>query len=213
MINTKEIRSRQLRYKRPALADLGYEAMQNTLSEIQDECADVAWTIQDDDAILNALDDNEEAVWDFRFAFSELVADCERLSELFYEFDSEDFDDCSVALIGNCFNLVGYDGYEEDYFSLCSWDSELAYSEAGRRVLRRTKQEMLQEIGHTLGVILAFQNVQYKYLYLKSTFDLLKDNDTSILEVIKDIEKAYEAQDWKHLDSMTLNLPDRIWIE
>lgn len=206
-------RARELRYKRPALAELGYEAIMNRLQEISGECSDVSFAIYDDDTLLNALNDDEEAVWDFRFAFAELCADCEKLTDMFYEFDSEDFDDCSVALIGNRFNLIGYDDYEEDYFNLCSYEEGLAYSEAGRRVLRRTKQEMLIEIGHTLGCILAFQNVEYKYLYLKATFDILKDQGSGMLETIKEIEKAYDNEDWKHFNSMLVYIPDRIWVE
>lgn len=206
-------RSRNLRYKRPALAELGYETIMSRLQEISDECVDVSMTIYDDDTLLDALDGDEEAVWDFRFAFAELCADCEKLTDMFYEFDAEDFDDCSVALIGNRFNMVGYDDYEEDYFSLCQFDERLAYEEAGRRVLRRTKQEMLTEIGHTLGCILAFQNVEYKYLYLKATFDILKDQGSGMLETIKEIEKAYDNEDWKHFDSMLVYIPDRIWVE
>lgn len=205
-------RSRNLRYKRPALAELGYETIMSRLQEISDECADVSMTIYDDDTLLDALDGDEEAVWDFRFAFAELNANAETLIDEFYNFDSEDFDYCSVALIGNRFNMVGYDDYEEDYFSLCQYDERLAYEEAGRRVMRRTKQEMLIEIGHTLGCILAFQNVEYKYMYLKATIDVLRDENHSILDAIKDIEKAYEAEDWKHLDRLLLNIPDRIWV-
>ena len=206
-------RARELRYKRPALATLGYAAITNRLQDISAECSDVSFAIYDDDTLLSALDDDEEAVWDFRFAFAELCADCEKLTDMFYEFDSEDFDDCSVALIGNRFNLIGYDDYEEDYFNLCGYEEGLAYSEAGRRVLRRTKQEMLTEIGHTLGCILAFQNVEYKYLYLKATFDILKDQGSGMLETIKEIEKAYDNEDWRHFDSMLVYIPDRIWVE
>ena len=215
MTNTvsKAERARNLRYKRPALAELGYETIMNKLQEINDECSDVSFAIYDDDTLLNALNDDEEAVWDFRFAFAELCADCEKLTDMFYEFDSEDFDDCSVALIGNRFEAVGYDDWEEDYFSLCSYEQNLAHEDAGRRVMRRTKQEMLIEIGHTLGCILAFQNVEYKYLYLKATFDILKDQGSGMLETIKEIEKAYDNEDWKHFDSMLVYIPDRIWVE
>lgn len=215
MTNTvsKAERARNLRYKRPALAELGYETIMNKLEEINNECTDVLMYIYDDETLLTALDDNEEEVWDFRFAFAGLCADCEKLVEEFYNFDAEDFDDCSVALIGNRFEAVGYDDWEEDYFNLCSYEQNLAHEDAGRRVMRRTKQEMLIEIGHTLGCILAFQNVEYKYLYLKATLDVLKDQNSGLLEAIKEIEKAYENEDWKRIDYMLLNLPERIWIE
>jgi hypothetical protein len=48
---------------------------------------------------------------------------------------------------------------------------------------------------------------------LKATLDVLKDQNSGLLEAIKEIEKAYENEDWKRIDYMLLNLPERIWIE
>ena len=52
--------------------------------------------------------------------------------------------------------------YEEDYFSLTSYESGLAASEAGKRIMRMAKAEMITTIGQCMGVVISFLNVQQK---------------------------------------------------
>lgn len=221
---TKAERSRNLRYKKPALAELGYEQIRDRLYGISDECAEVRWVMDGDiDTLTNALDGDEEEAYEFRMMFAELSAECEQLWSAIDEYEEQHFNDCSVALIGNRFDAVGYDGYQEDYYSLTSYESELAATESGKRIMRMTKPEMLQEIGRTLGIILSFQNVQYKYEYLKATMDILNGENASFLQAIKDIEAAYEKanedgfHEWEQsvrkFDRLIGDLPDKTWIE
>ena len=59
---------------------------------------------------------------------------------------------------------------------------------------------------------------------LKATFDILRDENTSLLQTIKEIDAAYEAiaaeKRWnrsseavRRFDALLYNLPDRVWIE
>lgn len=221
---TKAEHSRQLRYKKAALAELGYEQIRDRLYEISSECENIRWIMDGDiDTLTNALDGDEEEAYEFRMMFAELSAECDQLWNAISEFEEQHFDDCSVALIGNRFEAVGYDDFQEDYYSLTSYESELAVSESGKRIMRMTKPEMLQEIGRTLGIILSFQNVQYKYEYLKATMDILNGENTSYLQMIKDIESAYEKanedgfHEWEQsvrkFDRLIGDLPDKTWIE
>lgn len=53
---SKANRTRDMRYKRPALASLGYDTVRDELWKIRDACTDIHWfTDQDDDTLLNAL--------------------------------------------------------------------------------------------------------------------------------------------------------------
>lgn len=221
----KADRARRLRYKRPALDSLGYDAICSELYEISDACSEIQWFMDNDgETLLNALDGDEDEEYEFRMAFSDLSAKSEQLWEIVMgEVVRDSFDDCIVGLIGNRYNLIGYDGYEEDYYSLTSFEQELAYTDSGKRVMRMTKQEMLSTIGQCLGITVAFLDLRHSYDYLKATFDILRDENTSILKVIKGIEIAYESADkmewdnWsrevKEFDSLVANLPDRFWIE
>lgn len=225
MQNTKAERAKNLRYKRPALASLGYDAIETELSEIQEACSDVHWFMDNDsDTLLNALDGDEDEVWEFKLAFSDLEYKAERLSEDITGWDvREDFDICTVALIGNRYRAVGYDAVEEDYFSLTSFEEGLAYTEAGKKLMRHTKQEMISKIGQSFGITLAFFDLRQSYDYLKVTFDILRDENTSLLQTLKSIQSAYdqaakvEFQPWceesKTLNALLNYLPERIWLE
>lgn len=226
---SKADRCRNLRYKKPALMDLGYFAITSKLDEIQEVCSEIHWAFDDDETLINAFDGNEEDAYEFKMAFTEIEGEAyqlrERLEEqLGYEDDPERaFDDCSVALIGNRYNAVGFDDYEEDYYSLTSYETHLATTEAGKRLMRKTKAEMLSVIGQVLGIILAFQNVQMKYEYLKATIDIFRDSNISILQVIKTIEQKYAdmfCDDYgkskraeKEFEALVKELPDKYWVE
>lgn len=121
----KANRTRPLRYKRPALASMGYDSIVTELDEIYSACQDIQYYVDDDDGtLLNALDGDDEAEWEFKMAFSDLSAKAERLYEHVYEevrYQGHDgfervFNDCTVALIGDRYRIIGWDYEEEDYF-------------------------------------------------------------------------------------------------
>lgn len=112
---------------------------------------------------------------------------------------------------------------EEDYSSLTAYEQDLACTEAGKRLMRMTKANMLSAIGQSMGILVSFLDLRQSYDYLKATFDILRDTNTSLLDTIKEISTAYEAADachfyhWyeetKHFDRLLSNLPQRAWIE
>ena len=217
---TKAERARMLAYKRPMLDSLGFETIRQGLCDISEACSDVHWFIENDnDTLLNALDGDEEAEWEFKMAFAELETNAEILSEAIAERSAWDnngfettFNDCTVSLIGNRYKTLGFDSVEEDYFSLTDYEQKLAYTEAGKRLMRLTKAEMLSTIGQCMGIALAFYDLQNRYDYLKATMDILRDENTSLLKIIKQIEEAYETGS-RTFDRLLGQLPDRIWIE
>lgn len=71
----KNLRTRNLRYKKPALASFGYDAIATEMWEIIGAIEDVQWFLDDgDETLLNALDGDNEAEWEFRMAFADLAA-------------------------------------------------------------------------------------------------------------------------------------------
>lgn len=137
--------------------------------------------------------------------------------------DKQAFDDYTVALIGNRYKLIGYDWEEEDYYSLFGYEKDLAFTEAGKRVTRHTKADMLSNIGMCMGIMIAFLDLRQSYDYLKATFDILRDENTSLLQTLKEIQDLYAKAaaenfySWREatrqFDRMLANLPDRVWIE
>lgn len=223
---TKAEQSRNLRWRKPALAELNLNFMQDKLYEIEEACSNVHWAF-DDDELINALDGSEDEAWEFKMTFTALESEAAQLRECldeilsFEENAEQSFNDMSVALIGNRFRTVGFDDYEADYFSLTSYEQNLAQTEAGKRMMRKTKAEMLTDIGHCIGLILAFQNVQMQYEYIKATIDIFKNENNSILKIVKEIEAEYEkaesenfySKDTQKFERLVKDLPDRFWIE
>ena len=100
---------------------MGFEVLRVELDDICDACDTIHWwTDQDDETLLNALDGDDEDVWEFKMAFAHLKARADELFETIYELCryEDDFgqvyDDCTVALIGNRYQTIGYDWFEED---------------------------------------------------------------------------------------------------
>lgn len=231
MSSIKARRTHNLRYKRPALASLGYDAILDELDNIEEACADIHWFIdQDDETLLNALDGDEEQTFEFKMAFADLEGKVYQLREAirdnwgWSDHYYQVYDDCTVALIGNRYRTIGWDGEEEDYCALTRYEQELAQTEAGKRFMRMTKAEMISTIGQCLGSLIAFLDVRQSYDYLKATFDILRDENTSLLKQIKEIEAAYEAvagkyswevspEDRRRFELLLEALPDRAWIE
>lgn len=233
-MSSKAANTRNLRWKRPALVSIGWDAMRTELDEIREACYDIHWfTDQDDETLINALDGDEDEAWEFRMAFSGLEASADQLYEAisenfgrwYCEDAEQEFNDCTVALIGNRYRMVGYDSDEEDYYSLTSYDAELAQSEAGKRLMRLTKKDMISTIGQCVGILVAFLDLRQQYDYLKATFDILRDENTYMLKQVKEIEQAYldavttdpysreGAAARKRFDQLLDTLPARAWIE
>lgn len=224
---TKSEICRNRRYKKAALADMGYQDINDTLDIIIEECNDIHYDFDDDEMLINALDGDEDEAWEFKMLFTALENESYQLKQQFYDYAEYDedaeqkFNDCSVALIGNRFRSVGFDDFEEDYFSLTSYESELAFTESGKRIMRNTKAEMLSQIGQTLGIILSYYNIKMKYDNLKGTIDILKEKNTSILKQIRDIESAYalahedefRGKSNDNFDNLIKELPDLFWVQ
>lgn len=193
MTEAKAARCHALRYKRPALATMGFDTIESELEEISAACDEVAYFLGSEEDLIEAFDGDAEEAWEFRIGFADLSANCYRLQEALWKWGSrEDFDDCTVALVGNRYDLVGFDYFEEDYYSLCRYESDLAESEAGKRLMRKTKAEIISSIGQPFGTLMAFLDLRDRYYRLKATLDILRDENHTILQAVKAIEVAYE---------------------
>lgn len=218
----KREKARNMRYKKAAMAAIGLDTINDELYEIGNECADIRYFIDDEETLMDALDGDDEEAYEFKMMFSDLSFKCEQLDGAMRDnYVTEHFDDFFVGILGNRYSAVGYDGYEEDYFSLTCWQTGLAQTESGKRLTRLTKDELLSVAGQCMGIVLSFLDIRYKYDCLKATFDILRNENTSVLKLITDINEAYEkanADDFygdstKRLDMLISSLPDRNWLE
>ncbi|MCL2752052.1 MAG: hypothetical protein FWE62_04775 [Firmicutes bacterium] len=219
--NGRAYKAKQMRYKKSALAMLQLEDITDELYTIQTECDEIQYFMSDDETLTAALDDNDEEAYEFRMLFMDLSAKANRLDEILREeYVTEHFDDFLVGALGDRFNLIGFDGYEEDYYGLTAFEQGLAQTESGKRITRLTKDQMLTVCGQCLGIVISFIDIRHKYDYLKSSFDILKNQNNSILQTIKAIEELYEKavekdpkdENVRLFDSYLASLPDDVWV-
>ncbi len=223
----KRNKARAMRYKRAILSELNLETIQDELYTISGECDDVRWYFDDEETLLNAFDGNEEQEFEFKIMFSDLSYECEKLYNMLREiYVTEHFNDFFVGIMSkgtSNFTVLGFDTIEEDYYKLADYDENLAVTESRKRLMRLKKETLLSVCGQCFGIAMSYFNIRYKYDYLKSAFDILRDDNNSILEVIKSIEAVYEkasiggwdvySQSYKDFDALTNSLPEKIWIE
>lgn len=126
---TKRNKARQLRYKKPIVRDLNLDQIEQDLWDIQEECECIRWYTDSEDgedSLINALDGDEDEAYEFKMAFADLCAECDRMrDDLGEEWIPECFDIFFVAAGAGetAGGLLGWDAFEQDYFGIDSLDS------------------------------------------------------------------------------------------
>lgn len=222
-------RAKALRYKRPALATLGWYTITQEIQDIIDACEDIRWIEDSSDVVQEVLSGDEDEGAGYRMDFAQLAGDAERLQSAMWDAfgeESEDgntsFDDCTVALLGNRFECIGYDSIEQDYYHLTRYEDDLAQKESAKRVMRMTKAEMISTIGQDVGLLIAFYDLRQRYDYAKAALATATEHNLDTLRTVKAIEEAYEAwcdggcriygNESEQLERASDALPDVFWI-
>lgn len=226
---TKRIKARNLRYKKPIVKNLNLEYITQDLLDMQDECEGVRWYTESDDgedSLINALDGDEDEAYEFKMAFADLCAECDRMSEdLQDDWVPECFDlfFVSAGAGETQGGLLGYDEWEQDYFGIGCLDS-YAEDEAKKKLKQLTKDELIAATRQCLKIYQAYIGLRNRYDSLKAAIDILKDQNTGHLQVVKEIEKLYEeaaeqqgqyaeySKEWKEFERYTNALPPEAWI-
>ena len=230
------------RCRNPALSSMAYGMIASELEGISEACCDIHSFCDDERTLLDALDGDDEAEYEFRIAFAALDEKVDALLEAFQraewaepydkQYDPEaDFDSCLVALVEDFYHergdpVWGWDAGENDYFDLDPYDGEYAVQKAVKRLCRKTKPQMVRSVQHTLRIFLAMIDIREEFDYIKNAFDIVKDENMALLRTVRDIEDAYETADEasfgfrygscpevRTFDRLVSTLPDRCWVE
>ncbi len=226
---TKRIKARNIRYKKPIVKNLNLEFITQDLWNIQEKCEDVRWYTDSDDgsdSLINALAGDEDEAYEFKMAFADLCAECERM---FHDLQEEWVPDCFdiffvSAGAGETYGeLLGFDEWEQDYFGLdCS--EAFAEDEAKRKLKQMTKDELITAARQCFKVYAAYIGLRNRYDSLAAAIDILRDKNTGILQIVKQIEELYEAaskkqgsyaeysREWREFEKYTYALPQEAWI-
>jgi hypothetical protein len=226
---TKRLKAKQMRYKKPIVKNINLETITEDLWNIQEECENVSWYTDSEDgndSLINALAGDEDEAYEFKMAFSDLCAECDRMREdINEEWIPECFDIFFVAAgageSGGGF--LGWDSYEQDYFGLSCSDA-FAEDEAKKKLKQLTKDDLIAAARQCFKVYHAYLGLRNRYDSLKAAIDILRDQNTGYLQAVKEIEKLYEeasnewnrysdwskaAREWKRY---TDALPSEAWI-
>lgn len=223
---TKRRKAKELRYRKPIVKNLNLETIKDELYDIYEECESVKWYWEDeDDTLINALDGDEDGAFEFKMMFADLCGECEQMQEdLQNEYIPEYFNSFFVAIGAGDFygGILGYDSYEQDYFGLQCSDS-YAEQEAARRLKQLTKDQLIHGAHACLRVLHAYLGVRHRYDCLKASLDILRDQNTGYLQLVKQIEEVYEQanddkfyeyhQPTRDLIRFANNLPQEAWIQ
>lgn len=222
---TKRYKAKQMRYKKSIAKDLNLDKIKEDLWDIQEACEEIRWYTDSEDgedSLVNALAGDEDETYEFKMAFADLCAECERMQEdLQEEWVPECFDIFFVA--AGAGDLFGWDSYEQDYFCIdCA--EPWAEDEAKKKLKQMTKDELIASVRQCFKVYQAYISLKNRYDSLKAAIDILRDQNTGYLQVIKEIEKLYElaskdewtmneyskeSREWKRY---TDALPQEAWI-
>lgn len=226
----KKGKARNLRFKKPIVKDLNLDKITEGLWEIQGVCEEIRWYTDSDDgedSLINALDGEEDEAYEFKMAFADLCAECERMQgDLQEEWVPECFDIFFVASgAGESFGgMLGWDSYEGDYFGIDGMDA-FAEDEARKKLKRLSKDDLITAARQCFKVYQAYIGLRNRYDSLKAAIDILRDQNTGFLQIIKEIEKLYEqaaehqglyaeySKEWKEFERYTDALPPETWIQ
>lgn len=226
---TKILKAKNLRYKKPIARYLNLDAIKQDLWDMQEECEEVRWFTDSEDGeetLINALSGDEDEAYEFKMAFADLCAECERMLEDLREtWVPECFDIFFVAAgAGNEYGgLYGWDSYEQDYLGI-DFDSSFAEDEAKKKLKQMTKDDLIAASRQCFKVFQAYIGLRNRYDSLKAAIDILRDQNTGYLQIVKQIEKLYEAaseqqgwwaentKEWREFERYTDALPQEAWI-
>ncbi|MDE5892126.1 MAG: hypothetical protein K2H45_04275 [Acetatifactor sp.] len=225
---TRRRKARELRYRKAIVKDVNLDKIWEDLWEIQEACNDVRWYFEvdgDEETLLNALNGNEDEAYEFRMMFSDLSAECEKMREdLQEEYIPECFDTFFTA-VNTEGTLLGWDPYEGDYMGLgSSFEDEKAVEEAKKKMQRKTKDQILEIARYCFKIFQAYIGIRHRYDCLKAAMDILKDENTGYIQMVKQIEEVYEkaAKDGFYggfgphaaeFDRLISCMPQEAWIQ
>lgn len=223
---TKKNKAKNLRYKKPIARYINLDAIKQDLWDIQEECEEVRWFTDSEDGeetLINALSGDEDEAYEFKMAFADLCAECERmLEDLEEEWVPDCFDIFFVA--AGAGDLLGWDSYEQDYFGIAASES-FAEDEAKKKLKQMTKDDLITASRQCFKVFQSYIGLRNRYDSIKAAIDILKDKNTGYLQVVKEIERLYEdaekqqdryaeySKEWKEFERYTDALPKEAWIQ
>lgn len=223
---TRRRKARELRSRKPIVKNINLETIQQELWDIIEACDDVRYYFdEDDDTLINALDGNEDEAHEFKMMFADLSAECERMQEdMQWDYIPICFDNffVSIGAGDQGGGYLGWDSYEQDYFGLSCADSYVE-EKCKEKLMRMKKEQLIESARMCFRVYIAYLGIRHRYDCLKAAMDILRDENTGYLQMVKKIEETYEKANADHFyswykstqdfEKLISCMPDMAWIQ
>lgn len=155
---------------------------------------------------------------EYKEQFDDLAALAYNLDEAMTEYDVEEhWNDMTVALLGQLYNVLGFDNQELDYFNLLNtFEEEWAQNEAVKRILQMTKKDMLMLFRKVLCTVILFYDIKAAHDCLTSIVEEL-DERAAIMkrkdDVVNQLYEDLTGKSAEQFDEIVKNMPQRMWVE
>ena len=226
MKKREELPRQALRYRKSIVETLNWEFIYYDLNELSEQAGmiEYAW---DDENILDAIDGDEELLWELKLAYTGLSDECDRLKENFddyWDYKADDFNSLFVAVNTKLPDKFLVDVYDDgDYFKAEDYESKEAERVNQERLKRLTKDKLLDLIGDSLSLLFRYLDIKDRINAISSAVEIIQDENGAILQAVKNIENQYILAervkfDWRdkateRFDELLKLIPDRIWVE
>lgn len=219
-------RAFSLRHTRSFLERINYEYILTALSDIKDECCEMAYF--DDKDITELLGNDGESDNEFRLIAQSLFETANSLYNRLTDQRTSDkgfnvgdvFDTVLTATAAISEPRLGYDTYVEEDCELSDYECGLAKSAAQKRLAKYTKDQLLSIFGECFDIVWKWLDLIQGYDYLSATLGVMKDDKIAILKAIKRVDNAYNAAanndfvgepsyEFEHIIS---DLPQEMWV-
>jgi len=200
-------------WKKSMLKFLNYQDIMEFLYEIQEN------------GDMHGYENDRESEYyqEYKPFFDEISNGAYNLWEALHESELKDnWDDLTVALLGETQKVLGFDIVEQDYFAMINdIEENWAVEEAMKRLERLTKRDLLRLYKKVMTSLVIFFDIKAAHDCLTSIVSELNEKGMLLKNKTDDLIRLtnkLETPDWTALSEDEFNnivdsLPDRAWVE
>ena len=197
--------------RRPLVKGLNLDDIIQEMYAMQSECSDVAYAIDNDEVIEDALGGEEEA-YEFRIAFVDLDHSLIELQDaLMEEWVPECYDIFLPAIRAGEITFA-YEEDEDDFAPLTSWQQEWQASECRDKLKRMTKDQLIEACAQCMSVLRMYLALRYRYDCLKGALDIIRGINRGIIDTVNQINDAHDKGEYNKIDRLAQDLPCEVWV-
>jgi hypothetical protein len=142
-------------------------------------------------------------------------------NQLYYDITEsevrDNWDDMTVALLGETQKVLGYDSIENDYFGMLNrYDEEYAVQKAAERIERLTKRDMIRIFRKVMVTLVLFFDIKAAHDCLAAIMEELDSKGALLQGKVDAMTRLYyklDEENQEEFDSLLKDLPQRMWVE